>query len=177
MLQEVSKKRPGQRINLVAYLDYYKQVAPWYIKPFMNKILPFITSTLNEKYNLNVININAASLGTVRNLMRNIPDLVKRGECLAISPEGLPASETIKPKRGFATLAKAAGAPVIPVTFREEKHPNGRFEHTVIFGVPIKYDAASLPGKSAKEKEEAFADLVMRSIAQHLPSNQKGIYR
>ncbi len=102
---------------------------------------------------------------------------LQNGELVVLSPEGVPAREVLEPKRGVGTLARMSHAPVVGIAFREDQLADGSFAHKMIITPPIKYRESMIPGNGHKEKDQEFANVVMRDVAHQLPERQRGVFK
>jgi 1-acyl-sn-glycerol-3-phosphate acyltransferase len=107
-------------------------------------------------------------------------EAAKEGDLIIISPEGETHTQLTVAKRGVARLAKSE-RPFIPVAFTEEQSEEG-FSHHVLIGTPIEPPEeanswSDLPSQKRKVLEQGFADLLMSSIAELMPEDQRGKYK
>ena len=109
--------------------------------------------------------------------MNDTLSLLQNGELVVLSPEGVPAREVLEPKRGVGTLARMSHAPVVGIAFREDQLADGSFVHKMIITPPIKYRESIIPGNGHKEKDQEFANVVMRDVAHQLPERQRGVFK
>lgn len=176
MVQAIARKRPGQELNLIAYINYLKETAPRFLKRFAPGLVDKAVARVKKVYGINLIDV-AAGGSKLFNFVDDAKDALTKGQVVMLSPEGIPAMEVLKPMRGIGMLARASGAPVVGVAFREDRLPDGKFVQKVIFTPPQRYEAGQLPGRGLKDKDQAFSDSIMRSIASKLPEEQRGIFR
>jgi 1-acyl-sn-glycerol-3-phosphate acyltransferase len=123
-----------------------------------------------------------------REAIRTLADLLARGQCVMLMPEGtypkvpLPAA-MLRARSGAAFLALRAGAMVLPVgitgTERVWSPSRGwriwhRARVTVTFGEP--YMPRAPAGLSAKASNQMVADDMGRRIAVLLPEAYRGYY-
>ena len=177
MIETIKQRRHSKDIYLVAYLSYFKNSVPKILRGVYGKLINSVVKGIESSYSVHLIDIDQSDTEIMKRFIKQAGDVLKQGHLLLISPEGLPAPEPLKPLRGVGALARTSQKPVVGVAFREDKLPNGSFLHKVIFTPPVFYNTNALPGISLKEKDQAFADSVMRNIAQCLPQSQRGIYR
>lgn len=174
MIQQIKQRRLNNGISLIAYLNYYRETAHGLLKGVVDKAARRIASQLNKLYGVEVIDVNGFKLDNLKGFIGQSQAALRKNQALLISPEGLPAPEAIKPKRGLGMLARISGAPVVGVAFREEHLPNGGFGHKVVFTPPCIYH--SEPGNSNQVQDQKFSDMIMRDIASQLLPEQRGIY-
>lgn len=175
MIEVLQGRRIQKNVALVAYINYFKEIIPKKIRGIGARVVDNIVHQLHKMYSINILDIDA-SPQRIKYFYEQARELLNRNGTILISPEGLPAPEILKPRKGVGVLARISGAPVVGVAFREDERENGTFQHKVIFTPPQRYDASQLIGRSGKEKDQAFADKIMRSIALCLPEEQRGIF-
>ena len=121
--------------------------------------------------------VSAVPIGTggrsARKGIRRAMALVKRGHAVVIFPEGRLSTDghLNDAQRGIGTLARRTGVPIIPVAIAGAIHtwPKGASRPQgarvrVAFGKPMHYAEREPNGR--KEGEQAFADRVVRAIAE-----------
>lgn len=177
MIEQVQKRRADRTIHVVAYTKYFEETAPRVFKGIAKRTINHVLLGLRNAYGINIINVDPWKIESNKQFLEQAQAVLRNGQPLLVSPEALPTSETLKPKRGLGMLARITGVPVVGVAFREEQLPNGSFQHRVFFTKVHIFDPTHLPGSSQKEKDQAFADEVARSIASFLPSEQRGPFR
>ncbi len=177
LLQEVLRRRSFGSVALVAYVNYFKETAPKPLRAIANKLVDGIASRAQEVYGIQVIDVAAYDQQKVHGFVDQAKGALQNGKAVLISPEGVPVREIVKPKRGVGMLSRLSGAPVVGVAFREEYLSDGSFRHSILFTHPRHYTAHRIPGRSVKEKDQAFSDAIMRDIARQLPQAQRGIFR
>ena len=174
MVQQVKQKRPDKGLSLIAYLNYYKETAPWMLRGVVDKLTRRVAFQLKRQYGVEVIDVNGYKLDNLKDFINQTQAALQREQAVLISPEGIPAPEVVKPKRGLGMLARMSKAPVVGVAFREDQIHNGSFNHTIIFRPPQYY--RSERGVSNQEQDQRFAEMIMKDIASQLPPEQRGIY-
>lgn len=177
LLQEVIRRRSFGSVALVVYINYFKETAPKLLHGVSSSLVDGIVNRAQEAYGIQVIDVAGYDQRKVHGFVDQAKGTLAKGKAVLISPEGVPAREIVKPKRGVGMLARLSGAPVVGVAFREDYLPDGTFTHSVIFTHPRHYTAHRIPGRSAKEKDQAFSDAIMREIARQLPEDQRGIFK
>lgn len=175
LIKEVKGKRDSKGIALVAYLNYFIETAPKLLKRQFPWLLDKCVERASQLYDIDMIDVsNANKKGT--NFMDSCLNSLNQGKAVLLSPEGVPAEEVLRPQRGIGLLARQSHAPVVGVAFSEEMLSNGSFIHKVIFTKPQTYEADQLPGNSIGQKNQVFADNVMRDIAMALSKDKRGVY-
>ncbi len=109
----------------------------------------------------NTGNIRLDRSGDATSAMRAALDLLGKGGCLAIFPEGtrVKPGEKRPPKAGVAFLSARSGAPVVPVRVL------GTAEFPLRFPLEVRIGAPLAPPKSEdRETGLAYAKSVMESI-------------
>lgn len=178
MIEGLQKARQKRNIYLLAYLSYYNETAPRIFKGKpINKFMEIMQKGAEISYGLHLVDVNPYDREKMKTFLNQTQAILNDGNTLLISPEGIPVTETVKPKRGLGTISRISGAPVLGVAFREERLSDGSFQHKVIF-TPVRiFNSHELSGKSYKEKDQEFAESIMKDIARCLPEDQRGIYR
>lgn len=177
MIEQIQKHRTNRTINIAAYVRYFEETAPKIFKGATKKIINQVMLSLKNVYGIKIIDVDPWKIESNKQFLEQAQVVLRNGQPLLVSPEALPTYETLKPKRGLGMLARITGAPVVGVAFREDQLPNGSFQHRVFFTKPHIFDPARLLGNSQKEKDQAFADEIARSIASFLPFEQRGPFR
>lgn len=113
--------------------------------------------------------------------LRRVQELLKRGGCLGMFPEGTRSLDGVlhKGEPGSALVALRTGAPIQPVAIWGTEHvklPRDLFRRTrahVTYGKPFRLPQ---PKRIRREDVEAGTDAIMRSIAELLPEQYRGAY-
>jgi 1-acyl-sn-glycerol-3-phosphate acyltransferase len=114
--------------------------------------------------------------------LRKAQDLLKRGGCLGMFPEGT-RSHGIglgEGQHGTALIALRSGATIQPVAIWGTEHvklPRDIFRRTRVhirFGTPFHIDA---PKRITRTDVEASTRRIMTAIADLLPEEYRGVYR
>lgn len=176
LVSSLQKRRRDKKLSLVAYINYFKETAPNSIKSWYKNAVDGAAEKLKTLYGINVIDIDPRDRAKMKNFQQQSEQILNSGGLILISPEGLPAPEVLKPQRGFGLLAHKSKAPVVGAAFVEDKLPNGKFVHKLIFTPPRRY-TNQIPGASLGDKHQAFADQIMRDIASNMPLEQRGVFR
>lgn len=176
MLQTLTQTRAKADINLVAYLTYFVDITPPKLQPMVRKLIDKATQKAEKAYGIKFVDV-AAHGPKMNKFMNDTLSSLQKGELVVLSPEGVPAREVLEPKRGVGTLARMSHAPVVGIAFREDQLADGSFVHKMIITPPIKYRESIIPGKGYKEKDQAFANAVMRDVAHQLPKEQRGVFK
>lgn len=117
-----------------------------------------------------------------RQALRGALKVLERGEVLGMAPEGTRARGPYalqKGKTGAAYLAALAGVPIVPVgvTGTEQIMRNlfrlRRSRVRVVVGRPFRLPEG---GRVRGEKLDEYTGLIMRSIAELLPEEYRGVY-
>lgn len=104
--------------------------------------------------------------------IRNITRTLKDNGSIIIAPEGDGwVSEMIYAMPGIGFLAKASEKPIIPVTFREEKLPNGSYKYAVII-----HPALNVWKNAPEDYMNAVHHAVAMISASSLEPSERGIY-
>lgn len=177
LLQEVLKRRSFGSVALVAYINYFKETASKPLRAIASKLVDSIANRAQKAYGIQVIDVADYDQQKVHGFVDQARGALANGKAVLISPEGVPAREIVKPKRGVGMLARMSGANVVGVAFREDMLQDGTFRHKMIVTHPRHYVQHRIPGRTIKEKDQTFADAVMRDIAHQLPKDQRGIFR
>ena len=108
--------------------------------------------------------------------------LLKQGNVIVIFPEGTRNPKSMnQPKKGAAKLAMATNAKIIPVgitgtenlgTWLRVLNPTGKL--TVNIGTAI--DPNNYPELIQNNDSEGLLDIIMKEIAELVPSEYRGIY-
>lgn len=175
MLQTLTQARARPDINLVAYLTYFVDITPSKLQPMVRKLIDKATQKAEKTYGIKFVDV-AAHGPKMNKFMNDTLSSLQNGELVVLSPEGVPAREVLEPKRGVGTLARMSHAPVVGIAFREDQLPDGSFVHKMIITPPIKYRESIIPGNGHKEKDQEFANVVMRDVAHQLPERQRGVF-
>lgn len=173
MIEQIRSRRTDT-IGLMSYINYFKETAPAPVKPIINWFIDEAIKKANEWYGIAMLEVNPLR---TQKLLQETMGMLGQGHAVLLSPEAAPAREVLRPKRGIGSMARLSGSPVLGVAFREDKRSDGTFNHSVIFTQPHIYEEQSLQGNTPKEKEQAFADMIMRDIAFSLPEEQRGVFR
>lgn len=117
-----------------------------------------------------------------RRALEGALDVLKHGEVLGMAPEGTRARGTYalqKGKTGPAYIATRADVRIVPVglTGSEKiKHNLPRLRRTdvrIVVGKPFRLPES---GRVERQKLHEYTDLIMRSIAELLPEEYRGVY-
>lgn len=176
MIQEIQKTRKTKDVYVVAWLKYFRSVAPQSFPLINPNIIDQVLAKIRQTYSIHMLD-PSAEYPNVTKFFDESKQALQKGSLVLISPEGTPAQEVLRPRGGVGVMARMSQAPVIGVAFREDKLPDGSFQHKVIFTSPRVFDPQKLPGETNKEKDQAFADQIMHDIAHNLPQQQRGVYQ
>jgi 1-acyl-sn-glycerol-3-phosphate acyltransferase len=108
-------------------------------------------------------------------------DVLRRGAAVGIAPEGRLSTTggLIRGQPGFARIAAAAGAPIVPLAMSGQE----RLWHSWLRlrRVPIRARFGSAipppPRQTTAKALEEYSDRVMRALAAELPPAYRGVYR
>lgn len=175
LLKAVSQVKNNREIKMLAYLSHYRSVFPTELRKYFPKFFDAIVQRISKTYGIGFIDV-AAGGEALFNSINEAREVLKHGGIVLLSPEGVPANEVIPPQRGVGAIARTSHAPTVGVAFREDRLPDGLFQHRVIFTRPQIFSDSEYQG-TPKQKDQAFADNIMRAIAQQLPVEQRGVFR
>jgi 1-acyl-sn-glycerol-3-phosphate acyltransferase len=117
-----------------------------------------------------------------RNAIENALAALRAGKILAIAPEGTRSGDGClrRARPGLSLLAKASGAPVLPVVyfggekFRRNIRRLRRTDFYFRVGTPYRLDGAGL--HVTRESRQQITDEMMYHIAELLPEEYRGYY-
>ncbi|MBI3576571.1 1-acyl-sn-glycerol-3-phosphate acyltransferase [Candidatus Gottesmanbacteria bacterium] len=175
MIMELQKHRGTTDIALAIWLGHFKHVASESMGKRAAQSIDALGEKIQERYGIEIIDVSKKA-PRFEGFMEVSQRALAADKAILISPEGVPANEVVKPKRGIGMLARMSGVPVVGVAFVEELQPDRSFYHKVVFTPLRRYSFFRIPGTTLKEKDQWFADAVMRDIAHQLPVEKRGVF-
>lgn len=174
-LAQVVRSHRKDSIAMLAKTTRVINTSPIILKPLVHKFVDEMIQKTHDWYDIDVIEIDSTNtIGSIRKTLTYLQE----GHTVCLSPEGTQTQQLKNPKRGVGALARISEAAVVGTAFLENQEQEGIFTHSMHFTKPLYYQNCPLTINtlSTKERDQAFADLVMKTIALHLPVQQRGVF-